>query len=182
MTTTPRSAIEQLLLSGAVDAALAKLKLPEVAGKKVAVDTANLKAYDVEYVRIATRARLAEMGAILVDEPAEAELIVEVASGGLGLEHKTSVVGLPSLPVPNSPVPTPELAAYRSLEQTGIVKLLVFVHAKGKLIAIRRCYGKYDREESVLFGVRLQGHDDIRAGWEAADRDLAAPPAGSEKP
>jgi len=182
VSTTPRSAIEQLLLSGAVDAALAKLELPGVAGKKVGIDTANLSTYDVEYVRAAARVRLAEMGAVLAAKAEEAEWVVEVASGGLGLEHKTSVVGLPSLPVPNAPVPTPALTPYRSIEQTGIVKLLFLVHADGKLIAIRRCYARYDRDETFLFGLRYQTHDDIRAGWEAADRDLTAPPADEKAP
>jgi len=44
VTNTPRSAIEQLLLSGAVDRALEKFSLPELSGKKLFVDFTNLKA------------------------------------------------------------------------------------------------------------------------------------------
>ena len=168
-TTTPRSAIEQLLLSGAVDRALAKLELSEVQGAKVCLDFANLKAYDVEYIKAATRARFLELGAILVDKPADSGFVVEMACGGLGIESKDSVVGLPALPVPNAPVATPALSAYRSSEQTGIVKLLVFVRQADRLVAVRYCYAKCDRDESSIFGIKFQRVDDIRQGWEQAD-------------
>ena len=95
--------------------------------------------------------------------------MVEVACGGLGIESKNSVIGLPPLPVPNAPVATPELSAYRSCEQTGIVKLLVFVRQVGRLVAVRHCYAKYDRDESSVFGIKFQRADDIREGWEQAD-------------
>ncbi|KKK88137.1 hypothetical protein LCGC14_2746190, partial [marine sediment metagenome] len=99
VTNTPRSALEQLLLSEAVDRALAKLQLPEISGKKVHADFTNLKAYDQEYIKVATRARLAQLGGILVDKADQADLVAEVSSGALGLEYKNSGVGIPALPV-----------------------------------------------------------------------------------
>jgi hypothetical protein len=124
MSNTPRTAIEQLLLSAAVDAAVQKFVLREVAGKKVHIDFANLSAYDAEYIKVAVRARFAELGATLLDKPDEAEYVAEVASGGLGNEYKSFLIGIPSLPVPGSPVPLPEVALYKKVEQTGIMKLL----------------------------------------------------------
>ena len=179
VTNTPRSALEQLLLSGAVDTALEGLQLPEVSGKKLHVDFTNLKAYDVEYVRLAARVRFAQLGAVLVEKPEEADLIAEVASGGLGTEFKSSMVGMPSLPVPNSAVATPEMPAYRGGEQTGIVKLLIFLHRNGKLIAARHCYAKCDRDESFMLWWRFQRQDDVREGWEEADQ---AGEAGQTRP
>jgi len=178
VTNTPRSAIEQLLLSGAVDRALEKFELPEIEGRKVFLDFANLKTYDVEYVKGASRARFARLGATLVEKREDAEYVAEVTSGGHGIEFKSSVIGLPPMPVPNAPVPTPELSAYRSLEQTGIVKLLILVHNNGKLVHVSRCYAKYDRDESFLFGYRFQRQDDVRKGWEAADEELEAGAGG----
>jgi len=177
MTNTSRSAIEQMLLSAAVDRAMTKLVLPEVAGKKVFVDTANLKAYDAEYIRTAVRARLAEQGAILTDA-AGAELTAEVASGAQGTEFKNAIVGFPALPVPNSPVPFPEAALYKSVEQTGIVKLLIFVHAKGKFVAANTYYAKADRQERFVLWWRSQRIDDVRTGWERADAKLEDSEAG----
>ncbi len=166
---TPRSAIEQLLLSGAVDKAVMKFDLPEVKGRKVFIDFANLNCYDKEYVRAAARARVAELGAILAEKPDGAELTVEVSCGGLGTEFKESVIGLPALPVPNSPVGTPEAPAYREEERTGIVKLLVLVHAKGRYVSARHYYAKADREEGFALGWRFQPTDEIRDGWQRSE-------------
>ncbi len=172
VTNTPRSAIEQMLLTAAVDKALDKLELPEVRGKKVFLDFANLKAYEAEYIKVATRARFAELEATLAEQPEQAELTAEVASGALGTEYKNAVIGLPALPVPNSPIPLPEAAAYKSSEQTGIFKLLIFLHAKGRFVAANQYYAKADRQESFVLWWRFQRKDDVRAGWERADLTL----------
>ena len=103
------TAVEQLLLSSAVDLAMAKFFMPELADKKVYVDFTNLKCYDVEYVKVAVRARIAQQGATLVGASDQADCVAEVASGALATEHKTGVVGIPHLPMPQSDVPLPEV-------------------------------------------------------------------------
>jgi len=176
VTNTPRSAIEQMLLSRAVDMALEKFEMPEVANRKVFVDVANLKAYDAEYIRLAVRVRMAQLGAVVVDAAAGADLVAEVACGALGTEFKSAMIGLPPLPVPNSPVPLPESPLYRSTERTGIVKLLIFLHEKGKFVASAHYYAKADRDETFLLWWRSQKKDDVREGWERADAKLKAAP------
>jgi len=171
-TNTPRSAIEQMLLSGAVDAALEKFRMPGIEGRKVYPDFTNLKAYDVEYIKVAVRARFCQLGGILVDSAAESDYIVEVASGALGIEYKSSVVGVPALPVPNSPIATPELPFYSGREQTGIVKLLFFVRRGGEFVSLRQTFAKCDRDENRVFGIRFQAADDVRTRWERADAAL----------
>ncbi len=173
VTNTSRSAIEQMLLTGAVDKALAKFSLAEVEGAKVFLDFSNLAAVDAPYIKTAARARFCELGATLVDKVGEADLIAEVACGALGTEFKASMVGLPPLPVPNSPIPLPEASLYKSSEQTGIVKILIFVHAKGRFVAANQYYAKADRNESFVFWWRFQRQDDVREGWERADLKLA---------
>jgi len=169
ITNTPRSAIEQMLLSGAVDRALDKVELHRLRRKKVYVDFQHLECYDKPYVQLAARVRIGEMGAILTDNPEEADAVVQIASGALGTEFKTSVVGMPAMPVPNNPVATPEVTAYSSGEQTGIVKLLVAVFEEGRLTSAMHCYAKCDREESFLFGVRFNPTDQVREGWDEAE-------------
>ncbi len=66
----------------------------------------------------------AQLGAILTNSADDADLIAEVASGCLGTEYKSFIVGIPSIPVPGSTIPTPEAAILRSVEQTGIMKPL----------------------------------------------------------
>ncbi len=182
---TPRSAIEQLLLSAAVDKAVLKFDLPGARGMKVFTDFTNLNCYDKEYVRAAIRARVAELGCLLAAGAEDADLTVEVASGGLGTEYKESVIGLPALPVPNSPVGTPEAPAYRQEERTGIVKLLILVHAKGTPVSVGHYYAKADREEGFALGMRFQPTDEIREGWDKSEdsrKPLPAPPAAKPKP
>lgn len=170
--TTPRTAVEQLLLSRAVDRSLAKFSLDEMQGKKVYLDFTNLAATDVEYVRVAVRARFAEAGATLAPAADQADYTAEIASGALALEYKSGLIGLPPIPVPQSPIPLPEVAFYKTVEQTGIFKLLIFVHQNGRFVWSRHFYAKADRDESFLLWWRFQQTDDVRAGWEEADLEL----------
>ena len=169
---SPRTAIEQMLLSTAVDAALEKFELPEAKGKKVYIDLANLSGTDSAYMKVAVRGRFAEIGAILTNTEGDAELTAEVASGCLGTEYKSFIIGLPSVPVPGSVIPTPEASVFRNVEQTGIMKFLIFVHARGKFVALNQYYAKSDREESFFLWHRSQRKDNIRESWEKADAKI----------
>jgi len=173
-TNTERAAIEQLLLSGAVDKTVEKFHIPQVAGKKTYLDFTNLKSYDVEYVKAAVRARFAQIGAVLVKNREQADYVAEVTSGALGTEYKCTLLGIPALPVPGSPTPLPELALARGVEQTAISKLLVFVYSNGNLVSSGRYYGKAERRESFILWFRFRGRDDIRKAWEKADQQLEA--------
>lgn len=169
---TPRTALEQLLISGAVDEALAKFHVPELAGRKVYVDCTNLEAYDAAYVKVATRARFAREGATVVEDAESCEYVAEVASGGLGTEFKVGAVGIPAIPIPGAPVALPEMPLYKNIEQTALMKLLIFVHKKGEFVASARYYAKYDRDESFILFFRFESKDDVREGWERADLNL----------
>lgn len=169
---SPRTAIEQMLLSGAVDRALEKFELDEAKGKKVYIDLSNLSGTDAGYMKVAVRGRFAQLGAILTGSADDADLTAEVASGCLGTEYKSFIVGIPSIPVPGSTIPTPEAAVLRNIEQTGIMKFLIFVHAKGKFVSLNQYYAKTDREESFFLWHRSQQKDEIREGWEKADAKI----------
>ena len=166
--------MEQLLLSTAVDKALRKFDLPILKNSKVFVDFANLKGTDVEYLQVALRARVAQQGAILVKDANQADYIMEVASGALAMEDKSSLIGMPAMPMPQAPVATPEMSLFKTVEQTAILKLLIFVHQKGKFVASDQYFAKGDRDESFLLWYRFQRKDDVREGWERADASLTA--------
>jgi len=174
LSTTSRTAIEQLLLSTAVDKALAKFDMPMLKGSKVFVDFANLKGIDIEYLQVALRARVARQGAILVTKAEDADYVMEVASGALAMEDKSSLVGIPSLPVPQAPTALPEIALFKTIEQTAIMKLLIFVHQNGRFVAADQYFAKGDRDESFILWYRFQRADDIRQGWQRADAELTA--------
>lgn len=172
--TTSRTAIEELLLSSAVDKALQKFDMPMLKDSKVFVDFTNLKGTDIEYLKVALRARAARQGAILVSKPEDADYVMEVANGTLAMEDKTTLVGMPALPMPQAPIALPEVPLYKSIEQTAIMKLLIFVHQKGRFVASNQYYARSDREESFVLWYRFQREDDVREGWEDADAELTA--------
>lgn len=173
-TNTQRAAIEQMLLSGAVDNALEKLDILQVADKKVYIDFTNLNCYDVEYVKTAVRVRFAEMKAQLVEDANLADYTAEIASGAFGTEYKSFLVGIPPIPVPGLSTPLPELALSRSVEQSGIAKLLISIYADGKSVVSGHYYGKVERAESFILWLRSQPKDDIRTRWQAADEKIKA--------
>ena len=166
---TPRTAIEQLLLSTAVDKALSKVQVPELAGEKAYLDFSDLRAYDGEYVESAFRACVAKNGLIVVEETDEADYTVRVSSGGLGNEYKEFLLGIPALPVPGSPMTLPEVALFKAVEQDGIFKLFVVFYADGKLVSANHYYDKVERDETFFLWMRFQPKDDIRKAWEEAD-------------
>ena len=177
VTHTPRTALEQMLVTGAADAALEKFDLPVLKDRKVYADFTNLSATDAEYVKVATRARLSQIGAQLVETQADAEYTVEVASGALGTEYKTLNLGIPPFPAPNSPVPTPEISLYKSNRQTGMMKLLIFVHQQGRFVAANQYYARRDRDESFILWWRFHHTDDVRSGWNRAEYRAGSPPS-----
>jgi len=166
---TPRTAIEQLLLSTAVDKALSKVQVPELAGKKAYLDFSDLRAYDGEYVESAVGACIAENGLIIAEKADEADCTVVVSSGGLGNEYKEFLLGIPALPVPGSPMTLPEVALFKAVEQDGIFKLFVVFYADGKLVSANHYYGKAERDETFFLWMRFQPKDDIRKAWEKAE-------------
>lgn len=172
VSSTQRTAIEQLLLSTAVDKAFEKINLPELSDKKIYLDFSNLQSYDSDYVKSAFKARLAATGAVLTETPEQADFLVAVSSGALGSEYKDTLIGIPALPVPGSPMTLPELALWKTVEQDGIAKFLVVVYAEGKAVSQNYYYGKAERDEIFFLWMRSQLKDDIRKAWEKADRDL----------
>jgi hypothetical protein len=54
------------------------------------------------------------------------------------------------------------------------MKLLIFVHAGGKFVALDQYYAKSDREESFLLWHRWQRKDEIRESWEKADAKISS--------
>jgi len=175
-TNTPRTAVEQLLLSTAVDKAVEKINMPQIKDRTVYVDFSNLKAYDAEYIKTSICSRFAGIGATVVESPEDADYVAKISCGALGTEYKSTLFGIPAIPVPGSPTPLPELAIAHSIEQTGIVKLLVFVHSNGKAISSAHYYGRAERDESFFLFFRSQKKDDIRKAWEKSDAKLTTSP------
>ena len=81
-TDTARTAREQLLISNAVDQALAKVDFASFQGQRVLVEEKYLDCVDKGYVVGSVRHRLMLNGATIAPKPEEADVVMELRSGG----------------------------------------------------------------------------------------------------
>ena len=149
-TLPPRSAMEQLLISTAADRAIETLPLPTgwMRDKAIFVETANLEAYDKPYVVQKVRDFVIKHGGRLAEEAESADIVLEVASGGLSMNKHDYLLGIPELPLPIPSVETlklPELRIFKAAFYQGKAKLLFTAldpKTHSRHTELPRCYGK----------------------------------------
>lgn len=101
VTNTPRSAVEQQLLSTAVERAMQQVDLRHYAGKKIYPDYSLLATQtDTQYVKGVFEMHLAGYGITVVPSSEEADYIIQVLSGVLATDHNKWLIGTPELPIP----------------------------------------------------------------------------------
>lgn len=129
---TARTAKEQMLLSNAVDQSLDKVDFTPLYGQKVFVDDKYLECVDKSYVVGSLRHRVMRAGGALATTADDADVIMEVRSGGVGTDSAEMFLGVPSLPLPAG-MQTPEVRLTERKSQYGYSKLgLVLFDAKTK--------------------------------------------------
>jgi hypothetical protein len=171
MTEPIRSVGEQLLFSTAIDRALSELDLEAIGrlkGFKVYLSTVYLQTLDQEYLVGSLRDLLLSSGVLVVDDIAQAQIIVEVRSGANSLDSASVTAGiaedqaLPN-PVTGAPVALPELAFFKKQNNVSLTKVaLVAYHAdsrehifsSGTLLG-----GAYDRHYQFLGLIRVRFTD-----------------------
>jgi hypothetical protein len=133
-TDTARAATEMLLVSQAVDKAVAGLDFTPLAGKTVFLDAENVDKATVDrgYLVSSVRQQLLASGALLRETPKDAVYVVELRTGGLGTDRHSMLVGTPAVQVPavvpGLPTNIPELALFKKSDQRGVAKLAVFAY------------------------------------------------------
>jgi hypothetical protein len=128
-TDTARTGIEQLLISSAADRALDKVDFGPIAHAKVFLETKYLDCVDKNYIIVALHQRLLMHQCTLVEKPEEANVVVEVASGGVGTDRHELFVGIPEIPLPPpSPIAIPKLALFTRTKAMGTAKLTVVAY------------------------------------------------------
>lgn len=126
---TPRTGVEQLLISSATDRALDQVDFGNVARAKVFVETKYLDCTDKNYIVVALHQRLLAQGCHLVDKPEEADVILEVASGAVGTDGNELYVGVPAIPLPPpSPIQLPQVSLFKRTRSIGTAKLTVVAY------------------------------------------------------
>ncbi len=163
-TDPPRTATEQFLLSGAASRAIDQLSSESLRDRRVFIDTTYLGSAQTanEYAFLVgeLRAKLLLSGIRLVPKREEAQVLLELRSGGLGIDRLEYLLGIPALYLPQSgttsvPVATPELAIVKSTKQRGFasVAYVAYWADTGEVVAHSGPFiGRTVREDWWIFG------------------------------
>jgi hypothetical protein len=148
VTDPARTATEQFLLSQAAIEAVKPLSFEVLHGRKVYLDDTYFAAAEREFVLGELRAKLLLSGVQISAERKEAEIILEVRSGGVGIDRYESLFGLPSIGaasaaasaaagVPVASIVTPEIAITKEVKQIGFasVAYVAFWNDTGEVVA-----------------------------------------------
>ena len=175
---TGRTAMEQLLISNAVDQSLNRVDFQPLSGHAVFLDVTYLECVDKNYVIAATRDRVLQTGAKVVAAAADAEIVLEIRSGGVGTDQTESYVGIPGISLPGPvPVSTPEVKFWSRSQQTATAKLgLVALDSKSRQVVGHggTAMARSDDSKTYVFGVGPFQNGSVRS--EVA-RGLNRPPA-----
>lgn len=130
ITRTGRNAIEQLLLSTAVDRSVAKLDFKALSGEKIKIDYTNLTPQvDKNYVQAVLEAHVARAGAVIALKPEDAKYVLRPFSAALATEDNRIMFGTPELPIPipqvSLSIVIPELPLFKRVRRIGVCKLAV---------------------------------------------------------
>lgn len=165
-TTDPaRTATEQFLLSQAASLAVSQLTVEGLRGRRVFVDDQYFAASESKFVLGELRNRLFLGGVQLVPERKLAQVILEVRSGGVGIDRADYLLGLPSLVLSagedgdntstSTPIATPELALLKNINQVGVasVAFIAYWADTGEVVASSGPFiGRTTRDDWWVFG------------------------------
>jgi hypothetical protein len=154
-----RTATEQLLISTAVDRAIAQVNLKIPPGTKVFVDSEQLDGTDGNYAAGEMKDRLLRSGANLVNDKGKADAVVEVRAGALSIDDKQTLVGIETfdapIPFAGQAAKIPQIALYKNRVRQGVAKIAAFGYSTsdGKLIDLANPQFGYSHqyERTVLF-------------------------------
>jgi hypothetical protein len=179
VTDPPRTATELFLLSGAASEAIAQLSADPLRDRLVWVETQYLSdarqtATELSFLVGELRAKLLQSGVRLVEKRDQAEIVLEVRSGGLGVDRLEFLLGIPStyfsgflgqtVGAGGVPITTPELALLKTTRQNGFasVAFVAYVAKTGELIAASGPYvGRTGREDFWILGAHTRTVGDI---------------------
>ena len=119
------------------------------------------KTVDVNSAHGNLRARLLNRGADLGPDPADAEIIVEARSSGVGIDKSDTMLGIPAIPIPVPGVgtfTTPELPVFKRDLQHGRagISLTGFERVTDKhMFSIGPVYGNAIRDNISILGLPL---------------------------
>jgi hypothetical protein len=147
-TTREKLATEQLLLSDAVDRAVAHIDFSPLRGEKVYLDTQYVKQLpsspnsfvNADYIVSSLRQQMVQAGCLLQESQEDAEFIAEARVGALGTDGHDVNYGVPPNQTLNAAanivaggvaLPTlPEISLARRQDDTAAAKIAVFAYRR----------------------------------------------------
>jgi hypothetical protein len=170
-TDPPRTATEQFMLTTAIGRAVEQLSAAGLRDRAVFVDPTFLATSEQQFLLGEFRARLLTSGVRLASKREDARVIVEVRSGGVGIDRYDFLLGIPSVAFPaltataGGPlVATPELALVKNLKQHGFasVAFVAYWADTGELLASSGPHvGRTNRADYWFLGVGPRTSGDI---------------------
>lgn len=145
LTDPPRTATEQFLMSTAAVKAVEQLSFEALRGRKVFVDSTYFPADQKGFVLGEVRAKCLDEGVQLMPQRDEAQIVLEVRSGSVGIDRKEFLVGVPQF-LPSAtgsgdldsglPLVAPELAFLKNIEQKGYANVVFVAYwaASGEIV------------------------------------------------
>lgn len=169
VTDPERTATEQFLLSTAATEAVRQLSFDVLRGRRVFVDTEYFAASDQAFVLGEVRARLLQSGVQIAEAPESAQVILEVRSGGVGIDRNDYLLGIPSLQLmaggPVGPgLATPDLAVVQNRYQLGAasVSYVAYWRETGDVVAMSGPFiGRSFRDDWWFVGIGPRSRGDI---------------------
>ncbi|MDG3003412.1 DUF6655 family protein [Paludisphaera mucosa] len=140
-TNTARTGTEQLLLTDAWDAALARIDFRPLTGVPCYLDTTNVTAVDLGWVVSSLKQAMLQQGVLLRTKAEQAQWVVEARVGAYGTDQYELLFGIPQTTIPMTitglPAGTiPEMSLAKRTDQHGVVKMALFAYdrASGQLV------------------------------------------------
>jgi len=144
VTKTPRSAIEQLLLTQALNRSLLHIALPLSVQEPLVMDVTGLQSgfpasswdRDLLFIKDGVASRLGVLGYRIVKNESEATYIARVLVQSFGTNQSSSFFGMPPIQSVLIPFSLPQLTIYQNLSQDGYVRfaLDLIERASGRLL------------------------------------------------
>jgi hypothetical protein len=175
-----RTATEQFLMSQAITRALSQLNVDALRDRKVWIETGyftgaeKVNVNGEERQRLFTtpeqafatgelRERLLMAGSRIVEQRKDADVVLEVRSGGIGVDRLENLIGIPastlsavgSTGAGGVPISTPEIALYKNTRQRGFasISFVAYRADTGEYLTSSGPYiGRTIRDDFWLFG------------------------------
>ncbi|MBM82931.1 MAG: hypothetical protein CMJ78_20405 [Planctomycetaceae bacterium] len=124
---TARTSVEQLLVSNSIDQTLEQIDFRVFKEQNVFIDDKFLDCVDKNYLVGSVRHRAARGGATLVGARDNADVVLELRSGGVGTDNSEAFVGVPEIVLPGM-ITLPEVRLLTRTAQRGVAKIGMFAY------------------------------------------------------